>query len=139
MSRASHSAWQWPLLSTCWLAAVTAAMLAVEMAVVPASWWSQEMMLKGKKKRVGWGQGCPSTGVMLLKWEGIVLSLNLDFCLFSDNDIPVLLFDSNGSLMYSPTIKMYCGQHSAMEKRLQEMKEKRENLSPTCKCLHFIK
>nr|XP_019573318.1 PREDICTED: microcephalin isoform X1 [Rhinolophus sinicus]XP_019573319.1 PREDICTED: microcephalin isoform X1 [Rhinolophus sinicus] len=48
-----------------------------------------------------------------------------------DNDIPVLLFDSNGSLMYSPTIKMCCGQHRAMEKRLQEMKEKRENLSPT--------
>ncbi|XP_034860201.1 microcephalin isoform X1 [Mirounga leonina] len=48
-----------------------------------------------------------------------------------DNDIPVLLFESNGSLMYSPTIKMCSGQHSLMEKRLQEMKEKRENLSPT--------
>lgn len=32
-----------------------AAMLVVEMAMVPASWWSQEMMLKGKRKRVGWG------------------------------------------------------------------------------------
>ncbi|KAK2495442.1 hypothetical protein MC885_019682 [Smutsia gigantea] len=48
-----------------------------------------------------------------------------------DNGVPVLLFDPHGSLLYSPTIKMYSGQHSAMEKRLQEMKEKRENLSPT--------
>ncbi|XP_045853150.1 microcephalin isoform X3 [Meles meles] len=48
-----------------------------------------------------------------------------------DNDVPVLLFESNGSLMYSPTIKMCSGQHSAMQRRLQEMKEKRENLSPT--------
>ncbi|XP_077610369.1 microcephalin [Crocuta crocuta] len=48
-----------------------------------------------------------------------------------DNDVPVLLFESNGSLIYSPTIKMYSGQHSTMEKRLQQMKEKRENLSPT--------
>nr|XP_044616600.1 microcephalin isoform X7 [Equus asinus] len=47
-----------------------------------------------------------------------------------DNGVPVLLFESNGSLMYSPTIKMYSGHHIAMEKRLQEMKEKRENLSP---------
>ncbi|XP_036754111.2 microcephalin isoform X3 [Manis pentadactyla] len=48
-----------------------------------------------------------------------------------DNGVPVLLFDPSGSLVYSPTIKMYSGQQSAMEKRLQEMKEKRENLSPT--------
>uniref|UniRef100_A0A8C8Y9B0 Microcephalin n=1 Tax=Panthera leo TaxID=9689 RepID=A0A8C8Y9B0_PANLE len=48
-----------------------------------------------------------------------------------DNDVPVLLFESNGSLVYSPTIKMYSGQHNTMQKRLQQMKEKRENLSPT--------
>ncbi|XP_039733204.1 microcephalin isoform X9 [Pteropus medius] len=48
-----------------------------------------------------------------------------------DDDRPALLFDSDGSLMYSPTIKMYSGHHNAMEKRLQEMKQKRENLSPT--------
>ncbi|XP_058380885.1 microcephalin isoform X4 [Diceros bicornis minor] len=47
-----------------------------------------------------------------------------------DNGVPVLLFESDGSLMYSPTIKMYSGHHIGMEKRLQEMKEKRENLSP---------
>ncbi|MBZ3890088.1 Microcephalin [Sciurus carolinensis] len=42
------------------------------------------------------------------------------------NDVPVLLFESHGSLVYSPTTKI-----STMEKRLQEMKERRENLSPT--------
>lgn len=67
------------------------------------------------------------------------LSLKSDFCLFSDDDRPALLFDSDGSLMYSPTIKMYSGHHNAMEKRLQEMKQKRENLSPTCKRLHFMR
>ncbi|XP_049560216.1 microcephalin isoform X1 [Orcinus orca] len=49
----------------------------------------------------------------------------------NDNDVPVLLFESNGSLGYSPTVKICSGHHSAVEKRLQEMKEKRENLSPT--------
>ncbi|XP_031296231.1 microcephalin isoform X1 [Camelus dromedarius] len=48
-----------------------------------------------------------------------------------DNDVPVLLFESNGSLMYSPSIKICSGRCSAMRERLQEMKEKRENLSPT--------
>uniref|UniRef100_A0ABM5GGE8 Microcephalin n=1 Tax=Pogona vitticeps TaxID=103695 RepID=A0ABM5GGE8_9SAUR len=45
-------------------------------------------------------------------------------------DTPVLLFEDNGSLMYSPAsnIKYQC---SAMERRIKDMKEKRENLSPT--------
>ncbi|XP_064151012.1 microcephalin isoform X3 [Loxodonta africana] len=47
------------------------------------------------------------------------------------NDGPALLFEPNGVLMYSPTVKMNSCHHSAMEKRLQEMKDKRENLSPT--------
>ncbi|KAL0612908.1 Microcephalin [Plecturocebus cupreus] len=48
-----------------------------------------------------------------------------------DDDVPVLLFESNGSLTYSPRMKINNSHHSAMEKRLREMKEKRENLSPT--------
>uniref|UniRef100_A0A2I3TWT4 Microcephalin n=2 Tax=Pan troglodytes TaxID=9598 RepID=A0A2I3TWT4_PANTR len=48
-----------------------------------------------------------------------------------DDDVPILLFESNGSLIYTPTIEINSSHHSAMEKRLQEMKEKRENLSPT--------
>ncbi|XP_045432185.1 microcephalin isoform X2 [Pipistrellus kuhlii] len=48
-----------------------------------------------------------------------------------DNDVPVLLFESSGALMYSPTATAHRGRLSAMEQRLQEMKEKRANLSPT--------
>ncbi|XP_023581345.1 microcephalin isoform X2 [Trichechus manatus latirostris] len=48
-----------------------------------------------------------------------------------DSDVPALLFAPNGSLLYSPTVKTNSYHHSAMEKRLQEMREKRENLSPT--------
>ncbi|NXA27368.1 MCPH1 protein, partial [Ibidorhyncha struthersii] len=48
----------------------------------------------------------------------------------AETDVPVLLFEDNGSLVYSPVskIKVQC---SAMERRIKEMKEKRENLSPT--------
>ncbi|XP_015270065.1 PREDICTED: microcephalin [Gekko japonicus] len=47
-----------------------------------------------------------------------------------DMDIPVLLFEDDGSLLYSPArkIKYEC---SAMERRIKDMKEKRENLSLT--------
>ncbi|XP_075779714.1 microcephalin isoform X2 [Pelodiscus sinensis] len=48
----------------------------------------------------------------------------------TETDIPVLLFEDDGSLAYSPTDKIK-DQCSAMEKRIKEMKEKRENLSPT--------
>ncbi|XP_057270052.1 microcephalin isoform X6 [Pezoporus wallicus] len=45
-------------------------------------------------------------------------------------DVPVLLFEDNGSLVYSPVNKVK-DQYSAMERRIKEMKEKRENISPT--------
>ncbi|XP_054995313.1 microcephalin isoform X2 [Sorex araneus] len=45
-------------------------------------------------------------------------------------DDPVLMFESSGALLYSPTAAL-SRQHHSMEQRLQEMKEKRENLSPT--------
>ncbi|XP_071597867.1 microcephalin [Heliangelus exortis] len=48
----------------------------------------------------------------------------------AENDVPVLLFEDNGSLVYSPVNKIK-DQCSAMERRVKEMKEKRENLSPT--------
>ncbi|KFO81257.1 Microcephalin, partial [Cuculus canorus] len=47
-----------------------------------------------------------------------------------ETDVPVLLFEDSGSLVYSPANKIK-DQCSAMEKRIKEMKEKRENLSPT--------
>ncbi|XP_043366290.1 microcephalin isoform X9 [Dermochelys coriacea] len=48
----------------------------------------------------------------------------------TETDIPILLFEDDGSLAYSPTNKIK-DQCSAMEKRIKDMKEKRENLSPT--------
>ncbi|XP_078504059.1 microcephalin isoform X2 [Lissotriton helveticus] len=45
-------------------------------------------------------------------------------------DVPVLLFDEDGELMYSPKATVV-HRGNAMEKRLQEMKYRRENLSPT--------
>ncbi|NWS65743.1 MCPH1 protein, partial [Crotophaga sulcirostris] len=47
-----------------------------------------------------------------------------------ESDVPVLLFEDSGSLVYSPASKIK-DQCSAMEKRIKEMKERRENLSPT--------
>ncbi|CAH2248618.1 microcephalin isoform X1 [Pelobates cultripes] len=44
-------------------------------------------------------------------------------------DVPVLVFDETGELMYSP--KAIVDRCNAMEKRIKEMKSKRENLSPT--------
>ncbi|NXG54818.1 MCPH1 protein, partial [Hemiprocne comata] len=55
----------------------------------------------------------------------------------AETDVPVLLFEDNGSLVYSPVNKMK-DQCSAMERTIKEMKEKRENLSPAGKKLHFI-
>lgn len=54
-------------------------------------------------------------------------------CLLAE-DAPVLVFEPNGSLMYSPKAAVSSGYRHAMEKRLEEMKEKRNNLSPTCEC-----
>ncbi|NXL01730.1 MCPH1 protein, partial [Mesembrinibis cayennensis] len=48
----------------------------------------------------------------------------------AETDVPVLLFEDNGSLIYSPVNKIK-NQCSVMERRIKEMKEKRENLSPT--------
>ncbi|XP_042745120.1 microcephalin isoform X2 [Lagopus leucura] len=48
----------------------------------------------------------------------------------AETDIPVLLFEDDGSLVYSPVSKIR-NQCSEMERRINEMKEKRENLSPT--------
>ncbi|NXG89464.1 MCPH1 protein, partial [Stercorarius parasiticus] len=48
----------------------------------------------------------------------------------AENDVPVLLFEDNGLLGYSPVNKIK-NQCNAMERRIKDMKEKRENLSPT--------
>ncbi|NXA94507.1 MCPH1 protein, partial [Melanocharis versteri] len=48
----------------------------------------------------------------------------------TETDVAVLLFADNGSLIYSPVNKIQ-DQCNAMERRIKDMKEKRENLSPT--------
>ncbi|XP_009863381.1 PREDICTED: microcephalin, partial [Apaloderma vittatum] len=55
----------------------------------------------------------------------------------AETNVPVLLFEDNGSLVYSPVNKIK-EQCSAMERRVKEMKEKRENLSPTASQLSQI-
>ncbi|NXF78399.1 MCPH1 protein, partial [Sclerurus mexicanus] len=47
----------------------------------------------------------------------------------AETDVPVLLFEDNGSLLYSPVNKIK-DQCSARERRIKGMKEKRESLSP---------
>lgn len=51
-------------------------------------------------------------------------------CHFLETDIPLLLFEDDGSLVYSPASKIKY-QCSVMERRIKDMKEKRENVSPT--------
>lgn len=53
-----------------------------------------------------------------------------------ETDVPVLLFEDNGSLIYSPVnkIKDRC---NTVERKINDRKEKRENLSPTGKKLNF--
>ncbi|NWR65606.1 MCPH1 protein, partial [Bucorvus abyssinicus] len=48
----------------------------------------------------------------------------------AETDVPVLLFEDNGSLVYSPVNKIK-DQCNAMERRITEIQGKRENLSPT--------
>ncbi|XP_014725007.1 PREDICTED: microcephalin isoform X1 [Sturnus vulgaris] len=48
----------------------------------------------------------------------------------AETDVPVLLFEDNGSLIYSPVNKIK-DQCNTMERGIKAMKEKRENLSPT--------
>ncbi|NWH99199.1 MCPH1 protein, partial [Tichodroma muraria] len=47
----------------------------------------------------------------------------------AETDVPVLLFEDSGSLIYSPVNKIK-DQCNAMERRIKDMKERRENLSP---------
>ncbi|NXM24811.1 MCPH1 protein, partial [Oxyruncus cristatus] len=48
----------------------------------------------------------------------------------AETDVPVLLFEDNGSLIYSPVNKMK-DQCSGIERPRKDLKKKRENLSPT--------
>lgn len=58
-------------------------------------------------------------------------------CHFLETDIPVLLFEDDGSLVYSPASKIKY-QCSVMERRIKDMKEKRENVSPTGMMINVV-
>ncbi|XP_055969883.1 microcephalin [Sorex fumeus] len=62
------------------------------------------------------------------KMERMARELQRQKTMLEDN--PVLMFESSGALLYSPTTAV-SRQHHSMERRLREMKERRENLSPT--------
>ncbi|NXO68807.1 MCPH1 protein, partial [Phainopepla nitens] len=64
------------------------------------------------------------------KLNQMAKELNLQkTALNAETDVPVLLFEDNGSLIYSPVNKIK-GQCKAEERRINDMKEKRENLCP---------
>ncbi|NXV71019.1 MCPH1 protein, partial [Atlantisia rogersi] len=58
------------------------------------------------------------------------MAKELAFQKASTSDLPVLLFEDNGSLVYSPISKIK-DQRNVMERRIKEMGEKRENISLT--------
>ncbi|XP_070588974.1 microcephalin isoform X2 [Erythrolamprus reginae] len=64
------------------------------------------------------------------RMETMVKELEVQKAAATETDIPVLLFEDDGSLMYSPASKIKY-QCSLMEKRIKDMKEKRDNVSPT--------
>ncbi|NXN28296.1 MCPH1 protein, partial [Nycticryphes semicollaris] len=55
----------------------------------------------------------------------------------AETEVPVLLFEDNGSLGYSPVSKIK-DQCRAMERRIKDMKKKRENLSLTASQMSHI-
>lgn len=56
--------------------------------------------------------------------------VNIITFFYKGTGVPVLPFDKDGSTAYSPTLAVPL-RGDAMAQRLKEMKEKRENLSPT--------
>lgn len=85
---------------------------------------------------------CSKPVAIKLAFQNVTLNIAIEYlirliiCLL-ETDAPVLLFKDDGSLVYSPASKIKY-QCRAMEKRIKEMKEKRENLSPTGMILCFL-
>ncbi|KAB0366714.1 hypothetical protein FD754_010870, partial [Muntiacus muntjak] len=112
------------LVSVLWVEKCRVAGAHVDESLFPAANTNQHLPSLLKKKT-------PENDKRLQKkFEKMAKELQQQKTTLGTN-VPVLLFESNGSLVYSPTGKVNRGHHSAMKKRLQEMKEKRENLSPT--------
>ncbi|XP_020736554.2 microcephalin isoform X4 [Odocoileus virginianus] len=124
------------LVSVLWVEKCRVAGAHIEESLFPAASTNQHLpgLLRKKRKCMQPKDFIPKTPEndkrLQKKFEKMAKELQQQKTTLGTN-VPVLLFESNGSLVYSPTGKVYRGHHSAMKKRLQEMKEKRENLSPT--------
>ncbi|XP_060990638.1 microcephalin isoform X2 [Dama dama] len=124
------------LVSVLWVEKCRVAGAHIDESLFPAANTDQHLpsLLKKKRKCMQPKDFIPKTPEndkrLQKKFEKMAKELQQQKTTLGTN-VPVLLFESNGSLVYSPTGKVYRGHHSAMKKRLQEMKEKRENLSPT--------
>ncbi|XP_055272302.1 microcephalin isoform X1 [Moschus berezovskii] len=124
------------LVSVLWVEKCRVAGVHIDESLFPAANTNQHIpsLLKKKRKCMQPKDFIPKTPEsdkrLQRKFEKMAKELQQQKTTLGTN-VPVLLFESNGSLVYSPTGKVYRGHHSAMKKRLQEMKEKRENLSPT--------
>ncbi|XP_027385921.1 microcephalin isoform X7 [Bos indicus x Bos taurus] len=125
------------LVSVLWVDKCRVAGVHIDESLFPAANTNQHLpsLLKKKRKCMQPKDFIPRTPEndkrLQRKFEKMAKELQQQKTTLGTN-VPVLSFESNGSLVYSPTGKVYRGHHSAMKKRLQEMKEKRENLSPTC-------
>ncbi|XP_044794878.1 microcephalin isoform X3 [Bubalus bubalis] len=124
------------LVSVLWVDKCRVAGVHIDESLFPAANTNQHLpsLLKKKRKCMQPKDFIPRTPEndkrLQRKFEKMAKELQQQKTSLGTN-VPVLSFESNGSLVYSPTGKVYRGHHSAMKKRLQEMKEKRENLSPT--------
>ncbi|XP_070220363.1 microcephalin isoform X3 [Bos mutus] len=124
------------LVSVLWVDKCRVAGVHIDESLFPAANTNQHLpsLLKKKRKCMQPKDFIPRTPEndkrLQRKFEKMAKELQQQKTTLGTN-VPVLSFESNGSLVYSPTGKVYRGHHSAMKKRLQEMKEKRENLSPT--------
>ncbi|XP_061260054.1 microcephalin isoform X3 [Bos javanicus] len=124
------------LVSVLWVDKCRVAGVHIDESLFPAANTNQHLpsLLKKKRKCMQPKDFIPRTPEndkrLQRKFEKMAKELQQQKTTLGTN-VPVLSFESNGSLVYSPTGKVYRGHHSAMKRRLQEMKEKRENLSPT--------
>ncbi|NXD22512.1 MCPH1 protein, partial [Spelaeornis formosus] len=94
--------------------------------------WKKAQKMGVKIVSVLWVEKCQETGVHVDESLFPAVDTNEEFLLpikKVKTDVPVLLFEDNGSLIYSPIDKVK-DQCNAVERRIKDMKEKCENLSP---------
>ncbi|XP_013370092.1 PREDICTED: microcephalin isoform X3 [Chinchilla lanigera] len=123
------------LVSVLWVERCRAAGVRADESLFPATGPSEHILslMRKKRKCMQPKDFIPKTPEndkrLQRKFEKMTAQLQRQRTALDDN-MPVFLFESCDSLTYSSSIKVGGHQHT-MEKRLQEMKEKREHLSPT--------